>query len=271
MAKPIYRHLAEKKWRSYDYKLIKQRIEQFNIVPDVLPKLEPTVDVQLYFENSKIPPGNIVESDISERLPRLKVQPFDDKGERLVTIVVVDADVPDVANNSFFKRCHYIATNVPVSPSLPAVALPLITGADQLAVSWLPPHANKGSPYHRLGVYVLEHNSGAAADAAKMKELYAESRDHFSLKSFRDKFGLSPVGFHLFRSVWDEQTAGVMARHGLAGADVELRPQRVYSLKQPVKARGWEAKYQSAKYRHLDKYTKRIKGISNAKGYTKRR
>ena len=65
MAKPIYRHLAEKKWRSYDYKLIKQRIEQFNIVPDVLPKLEPVVDVQLYFENAKIQPGSFVASDVS--------------------------------------------------------------------------------------------------------------------------------------------------------------------------------------------------------------
>lgn len=271
MAKPIYRHLAEKKWRSYDYKLIKQRIEQFNIVPDVLPKLEPLMDVQLYFDNAKVQPGTVVPSDVSERLPRLKVQAFDDKGERLVTVVVVDADVPDLANNRFGKRCHYIAANIPVSPSLPAVALPLVTGADQLAVPWLPPHATKGSPYHRLGVYVLEQDGNAAVDAARMQELYAAQRDGFSLKSFRDKFRLTPVGFTLFRSEWDEQTAAVMARHGLAGADVELRPQRVYSLKPAVKSRGWEAKHQSAKYRHLDKYTKRIKGISNARGWTKRR
>ncbi|KAJ6788716.1 hypothetical protein PWT90_10054 [Aphanocladium album] len=271
MTKPIYRHLAEKKWRSYDYKLIKQRIEQFNIVPDVLPKLEPVVDVQLYFDNAKIQPGSIVDSDVSERLPRLKVQAFDDKGERLVTVVVIDSDVPSVGTNSFAKRCHYIAANIPVSPSLSAVALPLVTGADQLAVSWLPPHAIKGSPYHRLGVYVLEQKGNEAVDAAAIRALYAEHRDGFSLKSFRDKFGLAPVGFTMFRSVWDEQTAAVMARHGLAGADLELRPQRVYSLKPAIKARGWEAKHQSAKYRHLDKYTKRIKGISNARGWTKRR
>ena len=49
MNKPIYRHYAEAKWRSYDQRLINQRIKQFNIVPDVLPKLEPTADVQLYF------------------------------------------------------------------------------------------------------------------------------------------------------------------------------------------------------------------------------
>ncbi|XWW98109.1 hypothetical protein V2A60_006105 [Cordyceps javanica] len=280
MTKPIYRHLAEKKWRSYDYKLIQQRIEQFSIVPDVLPKLEPVVDVQLYFDNAKVPPGSVVPSDVSERVPRLKVQAFDDRGERLVTVVVVDADVPDVDNDGFFKRCHYVAANVPVSPARPAVALSLLTeGASdakqqqQLAVPWLPPHATKGAPYHRLGIFVLEQPDGGAApvDAGKMADLYAQARDRFSLKSFRDKFGLTPVGFSMFRSEWDEHTASVMSRHGLAGADVELRPRRVYSLKPPVKSRGWEAKHQSAKYLHLDKYTKRIKGISNARGWTKRR
>ena len=270
MSKPIYRHLAEKKWRSYDYKLIKQRIEQFSIVPDVLPKLEPVVDVQLYFDSAKIQPGRVVPSDLSERVPRLKVQAFDDKGERLVTVVVLDADVPDVAANAFFKRCHLIAANIPVSPSLPAVALPLLPSPGA-AVPWLPPTASKGAPYHRLGIFILEQTPGETVDEAKIKALYAASRDRFSLKSFRDKFALTPVGFTMFRTEWDEQTADVMARNGLDGADVELRPQRVYSLKPPVKSRGWEAKHQSAKYLHLDKYTKRIKGISNARGWTKRR
>ncbi|KAM0667287.1 hypothetical protein ACQRIT_005995 [Beauveria bassiana] len=275
MTKPIYRHLAERKWRSYDYKLIKQRIEQFNIVPDILPKLEPTVDVQLYFDRAKISPGSVVPSYVSERVPRLKVQAFDDRGERLITVVVVDADVPDVDANAFFKRCHYVAANVPVSPALPAVALPLLTAAKgdngQLAVPWLPPHATKGAPYHRLAVFLLEQEPGATVDVAKISTLYADKRDRFSLKSFRDKFALTPVGFTMFRSEWDDSTADVMARHGIAGADVELRPQRVYSLKPLIKSRGWEAKHQSGKYRHLDKYTKRIKGVSNARGWTKRR
>ncbi|UZP46591.1 hypothetical protein NXS19_014403 [Fusarium pseudograminearum] len=56
MNKPIYRHYAEAKWRSYDQRLINQRIHQFSIVPDVLPKLEPTADVQLYFRQLKVPP-----------------------------------------------------------------------------------------------------------------------------------------------------------------------------------------------------------------------
>ncbi|KAI9149597.1 PEBP-like protein [Paramyrothecium foliicola] len=269
MNKPIYRHYAEKKWRSYDYRLIAQRIEQFHIVPDVLPKLDPTADVQLYFRQLKVSPGDFVDSAVSENPPRLRVQVFD-KGERLVSVVVLDADVPDVEADGFSKRCHYLAANVPLSPADTSLPLSRVRGEDQLAVPWLPVFAQKGAPYHRVAVFLLEQEPGQRVDVAKLKELYA-SRDGFSLKSFRDKFGLKPFGFNMFRSVWDDNTAAVMARHGLPGADVEFRTARVHSLKPPKKARGWEAKRQGPKYRQLWKYTKRIRGLSNGRGWTKRR
>jgi large subunit ribosomal protein L35 len=270
MNKPIYRHLAEKKWRSYDHRLITQRIEQFNIVPDIIPKLEPTADVQLYFRKMKIPPGQIVDSIVSEKPPRLRVQTFDDKGERLVSVVVIDSDVPNLENNNYSKRCHYMAANIPISPTDTSVPLSQIKGDDQLAVPWLPAFAQKGAPYHRLGIYILEQKSGEKLDVAKLKELYS-SRDGFSLKSFRDKYNLHAFGFNMFRTEWDDNTAAVMARHNISGAEIELRPTRVHSLKPPVKPRGWEAKRQGPKYRHLWKYTKNIKGVTNSKGWIKRR
>ncbi|PHH93348.1 hypothetical protein CDD83_5902 [Cordyceps sp. RAO-2017] len=269
MNKPIYRYYAERKWRSYDYRLIAQRIQQFNIVPDVLPKFDPTADVKLFFRELRIPPGEIVDSAVSENPPRLRVQVFD-QGERLITIAVVDSDVPSVENDGFSKRCHYLAANIPMSPVNTSYPLSKIKADDQLAVPWLPAFSQKGAPYHRLGIYLLEQKAGERVDVAKMKELYS-GRDGFSLKSLRDKFGLKPFGFNIFRTVWDENTANVMARNGIPGADIEFRPKRVYSLKEPVKPRGWEAKRQGPKYRHLWKYTKRIKGISNARGWTKRR
>lgn len=269
MNKPIYRYYAEKKWRSYDHRLITQRIKQFNIVPDVLPKLEPKADVQLYFRQLKVPPGQIVDSAVSENPPRLRVQVFD-KGERLVTVVVIDSDVPDVANDGFTKRCHFLAANIPLSPADTSLPLSRIRADDQLAVPWLPPFSQKGAPYHRLGIYLLEQRPGEKLDVAKLKSLYAK-RDAMSLKSLRDKFGLAPFGFNMFRSVWDDNTAAVMARLDAPGADVEFRRTRVYSLKPPVKARGWEAKRQGPKFRHLWKYTKRIRGLSNARGWIKKR
>lgn len=308
MNKPIYRYLAHRKWCSMARKIIMQRIEQFHIVPDLLPKFEPVMDVQMTFRGYKVPPGAILNSRMTETAPTLRMQVFD-KGERLFSIVVVDSDVPDVETDSFKRRLHFMATNIPWDPtrtSLPLTRIgsgtpasgsaaaeasasdtsasdssasasttsttstststssprPTPSEPGSLVASWLPAFAQKGSPYHRLSVFVLRHNDNQPLDVAKLRELYdGQGREGFSVKSFRDKFNLTPVGFNLFRTEWDDNTADVMARHGIPGADIEFKRQRVVSLKPPRKARGWEAKRQKPKYRSLWKYTKRIKGL----------
>ncbi|KAK9774188.1 putative 54S ribosomal protein L35 [Seiridium cardinale] len=262
--KPVYRHLAEKKWRGYPFRLLQQRIETLNIVPDVLPKFEPTVDVQMFFRRNKIEPGEILDSRVTEIPPRLKVQVFD-AGERLVSVVVMDSDVPNAETDSFERRCHYLAANIPISPNTQSLPLALVKKDTELAVPWLPAFSQKGAPYHRLSVFVLEQKPGQTLDLAKLKELYS-GRDGFSLKSYRDKFGLKPVGFNIFRTVWDEGTAGVMKRHNIPGADVEFKLKRVYSMKGEKKLRGWEVKRQKPKYKSLWKYTHRVRGVPRYKG-----
>ncbi|KAF2670260.1 PEBP-like protein [Microthyrium microscopicum] len=116
MNKPIYRHLADKKWREYKRKLTMQRIETMSVVPDVLPQIDPIVSLDLGFSGHKVQPGEFVSSIRSQFPPSLSVQVFDG-GERLVTVVVVDSDVPDIANDSFTTRCHGLYVNVPISPS----------------------------------------------------------------------------------------------------------------------------------------------------------
>ena len=123
------------------------------------------------------------------------------------------------------------------------------------------PSAVTSAGYHRLSIFLLEQRAGEPPlDMARMRELYS-GRDGFSLKSFRDKFGLRPVGFNLFRTVWDESTAGVMERAGVPGADLQFKHRQVHSLKPDKPARGWEAKRQKPKYRQLWKYSKRIHGF----------
>lgn len=263
MNKPIYRWYAERKWRGYPYRMITQRIQQLNIVPDVLPKFDPVADVQLYFRRIKVTPGAILDSRITEVPPRLRVQVFN-PGERLVSVVVMDSDVPNAETDSFDRRCHYLAANVPISPNETSLPLGRVNKETQLAVPWLPAFSQKGAPYHRLSVFVLEQKPGENLDVAKLRELYS-ARDGFSLKSYRDKFGLTPVGFNIFRTIWDEGTAGVMERAGVPGADIEFKFKRVYSMKGEKKQRGWEAKRQKPKYRGLWKYSKRIRGISHGR------
>ncbi|KAI0914219.1 ribosomal protein YmL35 [Ustulina deusta] len=260
MNKPIYRHLAEKKWRGLPYRVITQRIEQLHIVPDALPKFDPLADVQLYFRRIKVEPGEILDSRVTEPSPRLKVQVFN-AGERLVSVAVVDLDVPNAETDSFDRRCHYLAANIPIGPDQPSLPLGKVNKETQLAVPWLPAFSQMGAPYHRLVVFVLEQKDSTTLDVAKLRELYS-GRDGFSLKSFQDKFSLKTVGLNIFRTVWDEGTAAVMERAGMPGADIQFKHKRVYSLKGPKKARGWEAKRSKPKYKSLWKYSKRIHGMN---------
>lgn len=244
MSKPIYRYLADKKWRSFQRLITVQRINQLNIVPDVLPHFEPTAEVRMAFRNRNVQPGEFIDSRVSEVPPRLKVQVFD-KGERLVTIVVVDSDVPQVENDNFTTRCHYLAMNIPLSPS--DTSLPLSKATDgQLVHSWLPPFAQMGSPYHRYSVFVLEQPADTTFSVEEMQAKVL--RDGFKLRSFVDKFHVKPIGFSIFRSLWDDGTAGVMNRHGIEGANVQFKRFRIPALKPKEKARGWEARHASAKY-----------------------
>jgi len=64
MNRPIYRHLAQKEWHSYRRPLVLQRITQMSVVPDILPHIDPTVEVQLFFGRRKIQPGSFVNSSI---------------------------------------------------------------------------------------------------------------------------------------------------------------------------------------------------------------
>lgn len=241
MNKPIYRHLANKQWRKYKRLVLEQRLTQMHVVPDFYPTIDPIVDVDLGFGRKAVAPGEFVESSISEKMPRLTVQSFD-QGEKKVTIVVVDGDVPVPEKDSFTTRCHLIASNILISPTQPSVPLIQIAQQDskvedpaakRIPLPWLAPWAHRGAPYHRLAVFVLEQPEGKDLDAV---ELAKTKRDGFFLRSFIDRNKLKPIGASLFRTKWDESMAGVMQRAGLGDqVEIEFKRKRIEPL--PYKRR----------------------------------
>ncbi len=227
MDRPIYRYLADKQWREYRRPLVVQRITQMNVIPDVLPYMDPVADVHLAFGRRKVQPGEFVDSRVSEIPPRLNVQLFD-RGERLVTVAVIDSDVPNLSTDAFDYRCHYLAVNIPISPTSVSIPLSQLSKDSQTILPWLPPHAQKGSPYHRLSVFVLRQPESKTFDVPSLREKVTQ--ENFNLRSFNDKYGLKPFGVHMFRTIWDEGTAGVMKRAGIAGADIEFQRKRIEPL-----------------------------------------
>ena len=179
MNRPIYRHLANKQWRQYRRKVQLQRITQMHIVPDILPHIDPIAEVTLSFGRHNIQPGAFVNSLVSANPVKLNVQVFD-KGPRLVTVVVVDPDVPNVETDGFDYRCHFLAANISISPTATSIPFARFRKNDpQLILPWLPPYAQKGAPYHRMSVFVLQHSDGRELDVEKVKK--SVKRDGFQL------------------------------------------------------------------------------------------
>lgn len=232
MNRPIYRYLADQKWRDYRRKIIMQRIIQMRVIPDVLPHVDPTVDVKLFFGRSTVQPGEFVNSKVSVVPPRLSIQSFE-KGEKLVTIAVVDPDVPNVEKDGFDSRCHFLAVNVPISPTSTSVSLGKLSSDSQILLPWFPPYAQKGSPYHRLSLFVMEQKDNQPLDHKTVAEKV--QREDFRLRSLETRHQLRPIGAYLFRNKWDENTAAVMENAGIEGADIEFRRKRVEPL--PYKRR----------------------------------
>lgn len=233
MSKPIYRYLADRKWREYRRKILVQRITQMKVIPDVLPHCEPVVDTKLYFGKRQIPPGEFVSAKMSVDAPRLDIQLFE-RGERLVTIAVTDPDVPNVETDSFDFKTHFLAVNVPISATSTKVDLSRLSTDSQIVFPWLPPVSQKGSPYHRLSLFVMEQKDSRPLDVAAIKAKET-TRDKLFMRTLQGRYHLKPIGAHLFRSKWDDTTLEVMNQIGFDAANVELRRKRVEPL--PYKRR----------------------------------
>ncbi len=208
-----------------------QRISQLNVVPDVIPNCDPILDVSMAFGRKQVPPGDFVESNISESPIRLRMQAFE-RGEKLLTIAVVDPDVPNLDTDGFDSTCHFLATNIPINPASPYVNLGELS-ADQVLLPWLPPTAQKGSPYHRLAIAIFQQKDNVRIDNEMAKQRV--KREGFSARALMTRHMLTPIAATLFRTKWDDHMADVMTRHGVEGADVELKRKKVEPL--PYKRR----------------------------------
>ncbi|KAL4771879.1 phosphatidylethanolamine-binding protein [Aspergillus nidulans var. acristatus] len=233
MSKPIYRYLADQKWREYRRKILVQRITQMKVIPDVLPHCDPIVDTKLYFGRKAVPPGEFVNSQVSSVPPKLDIQVFDGEN-RLVTIAVVDSDVPNVEEDSFDYMMHYLAVNIPISALNTKVDLSQLSTESQVVLPWLPPVAQKGSPYHRLSLFVMEQKDNTPLDFAAVKAKETD-RHNKLLRTLQARYHLKPIGAHLFRTIWDDDTRDVMKEIGFPLVDMELRRKRSEAL--PYKRR----------------------------------
>ncbi|QDS76228.1 hypothetical protein FKW77_008727 [Venturia effusa] len=228
MSFPVYRFLAERKWREMKRKILVQRITQMSVIPDVYPFADPVLDIDIKFDRYVVTPGDFLASSRTERAPRLKLQQFD-SGKKMVTIIAIDSDVPNVEKDGFDYRCHGIWSNIVISPTDNRIALADLA-QDKTILSWTPPYAQKGSPYHRISLWVFEQ--GPNQNILTSKIAGRVKRDNFVLRSFVDKMNLKkqPLGVTMFRTQWDESTETIMAKWKIEGANLEFKNKKAEKL-----------------------------------------
>ena len=231
--KPIYRFLAERKWREYRQKIQVQRITTMKVVPDVVPACDPVADLTFAFGKRQAQPGDYVDSSVSESPPRLEVQTFD-RGEKIVTIGVFNPDVPNIEADTSENRCHFLATNITISPTSTSIDLANLDASTQVILPWFPAFAQKGSPKHRMCIVVFRHKDDIPVDVEVARRI--NPREGLTARQILSRHQmLTPIAAQLFRTQWDENTAAVMSRAGVEGAELELKRNKAESL--PYKRR----------------------------------
>ncbi|KLO20704.1 PEBP-like protein [Schizopora paradoxa] len=249
MTKPVYRQLVEQKWRTRgDLDLLMERIHQMNVIPDLLPTFHPSLDLRITFpepppqstylrtrvkrRHTAVEPGSYLLPEQTRRAPRLYTSVFHTE-TRLYTLAMIDPDVPDPENSSFTTYLHWLAPNIPLSATSksPLVLAPPLT-------YYVPPHPQKGSPYHRYCLFLLPQPD--AAQSMKIPVIKDDARRGFNLRKFCENHGYDVSaggGAHMWREVWNDTVSDIYT-------DTLKLPEPVFAYP-PVQDRYGEVKKQS--------------------------
>ncbi|KAH7884029.1 phosphatidylethanolamine-binding protein [Phlebopus sp. FC_14] len=209
LSKPVDRHIIERRWRKEGpLDLLMERLHQMHIVPDVLAGLHPSLDLRITFPDHHVKtdarkkyrhvePGVYLLPEQTVNPPRLYTDVFH-TDERLYTLIMVDPDVPDVANSTYGTFLHWLQPNISLSATTPVPISDINTHTQ-----YIPPHPQKGTPYHRYTLLLLRQKT-----TLDIPPFTAEERLGFSMRDFIENYDLDITagGAHMWREVW---SAGV--------------------------------------------------------------
>jgi len=227
MNRPIDRHLLEQKWRKDgDLDLLMERLYQMKVVPDLLSEMHPSIGVRITANTlGRVPnksyqvvePGAFLLPRQTFDPPKVYTNVFH-TDTRLYTLVLLDADVPDETNATYTTYLHWMQPNIPLSAHHTSRILGLNNHT-----KYIPPHPQRGTPYHRYVLLLLEQpplgsseyslNIEARAKPDEPTSLLLDipvipdnQRKDFDLRSFMREWGLDMReggGVHMWREVWD--------------------------------------------------------------------
>ncbi|ORZ17121.1 phosphatidylethanolamine-binding protein [Absidia repens] len=205
MSRPVYRYLAQRQFEKQPRSKLLERITQMNVVPDVVDvDINPTVEIKIELPNeelsSLVEPGVIINPEQTVTCPNVQVSNFH-TDTRLYTMMLVDPDSPDVANQTYQQYCHWLITNVPLSATEPTVQ-----GGDAI-LNYIPPHPQKGTKTHRYTWIAYEQGSAGQDQLNIITKM--DQRHGFDAKAFAKEHGLTVRGITFFRQKWNESVSKI--------------------------------------------------------------
>ncbi|KDR84725.1 hypothetical protein GALMADRAFT_233035 [Galerina marginata CBS 339.88] len=234
MSNVTHRHLLEQKWRKDgNLDLLMERIHQMGVVPDVLPVIRPSIDLHVAARTSpsdfhktgkvqgQVEPGVFLKSKQTLVPPKLYATVFH-TDVRLYTMLLIDPDVPHPEAETFTTFLHWMKPNIPLS----ATSSNLTNLNDH--TSYIPPHPQRGTPYHRYvclllpqpplraSGYTLAAASRAGTEPTSahldIPALNTADRLGFDMRAFAERWDLDGAnggGAHMWREIWDEDVSAI--------------------------------------------------------------
>ncbi|PWN33848.1 PEBP-like protein [Meira miltonrushii] len=207
LSNPVFAHLREKSWRDKSLPRLLERARLMRVVPDAISDLTPTADVQVAFgegsgihdhggEAGDVTVGCFVDANKSMKEPTITVTPFHTE-ECLYTLALVDLDAPDVENDRLSTYAHWLVHNVPLSVTKTQVQIK----PEQIALSYIPPHPQNGTKYHRYGLLLFKQDESKAITPAQGIE-----RKAHSVRDLVEEHKLHPCGLHFWRAQWSQES-----------------------------------------------------------------
>ncbi|CAJ0626071.1 11172_t:CDS:2 [Entrophospora sp. SA101] len=190
MSNAVYRHLREKEWRIESLPILRQRIEQMYVVPDLFPTFEPKIDLQFKYKKI-IEPGVFLFPGMTIKEPVIIATNFHTE-TRLYTLIFVNPDMPDTKNQSYQTQWLWLIRNIPLN----ATKSNILGG--QIILPYTPPHPPKGTFYHRYTFAIFEQFNNE-----KILVNNNNVGPNMDVRSFVEKYKLTLRGATFFREVWD--------------------------------------------------------------------
>lgn len=101
-----------------------------------------------------------------------------------------------------------LSPNITLSSTQSSITSPAL-------LPYIPPHPQKGTPYHRYTLLLLAHPIDPATGKSSPIEIAAESieRDGVDVRALMHEHKFVPKGITFFRQVWDSTVTAIYEQH----------------------------------------------------------